>query len=202
MRKIAYDQKTLLRAKSMRDELEKQAAVPRFRRMAGGFAGAAQKASGGAGTKQTYHGKPRSTSEWFRAGAAMAGGGALFGIGAAAMNNAAGGATRKIHEAGRDKRFNRMVGADPSLRKEPGARHMFAVLDRASPYMAGEPVLAAATVRQMLETPSIVEGGIPSLDPRTIKGIIDVEQAHQNTRYPAIAGKPTIAKMPEVEFPD
>jgi len=93
-----------------------------------------------------------------------------------------------FHRAKRTRQWSDVVRADPTLREEPRARTYFDVIHDASPYLAGQPVLAASTVRQLIESGSSTEGGLPVVDVRTIKGILDVEGARQKTRFPNLYG--------------
>jgi len=98
----------------------------------------------------------------------------------------------------RPKRYRAMLRAEPSLKREPMARVYFNVLDRASPYIAGEPFVAAATVRSMVETPSLIEGGVPAVGPRMMKEIMDAEESRQKSRFhPFKTVKPFKATLPK-----
>jgi hypothetical protein len=86
-----------------------------------------------------------------------------------------------------------MVQADPSLGNNRMARVYFGVLDKASPYIAGEPQVAAATVRSMLEAP---EGY--ATHPKYMKDILGVESERQKTRFPMLRAPTFKGEMPEI----
>lgn len=111
------------------------------------------------------------------------------GIAQQAGARAVGALSEKVRAKTRQKRYQAMLRADPSLAEEPLARTYFAVLDRASPYMSGEPHLAAATVQNMISTPPLREGGVPSIGPKQIQDILNAEQARQSTRFPFLQTK-------------
>lgn len=87
-----------------------------------------------------------------------------------------------------EKRFyGDMLKADPGLRREPGARGMFNIVNRASPYLASEPIIAAATVRSMLDS--------PALDERKLQQLLTTEKLRQDTEFPwRNSGKETALK--------
>ncbi len=93
----------------------------------------------------------------------------------------------------RERRYNQMLDADPSLKKNKMARTYFNVLDKASPYIAGEPQVAAATVRSMLEAP---EGY--ALHPKYMKDILSVEESRQKTRFPVLRAPTFKGELPDV----
>ena len=74
------------------------------------------------------------------------------------------------------KFYGKMIKADPGLRREPGAREMFNIVNRASPYLASEPTIAAATVRSMLDS--------PALDERKLQQLLTTEKLRQDTEFP------------------
>lgn len=113
----------------------------------------------------------------------------LVGAGTTAVGHAAGLAQEKIRSLGSNDRFNSMLKVDPSLREEPKARAYFQILDRASPYISSEPYLAAATVQQMVNTPSLSSSGVPAIRPEQLTQILKAEQARQETRFPFMGRK-------------
>jgi hypothetical protein len=125
---------------------------------------------------------PKDLKSWFGMGVGLGVGSALMGVAQHGTAAAAG----RVHEmgrmAGRDKQYQAMVTADPTLKNNKQAKTYFRVLHRASPYLAGEPTLAAATVRSMVETPSLSEGGVPYITPKAVKDILDVERTKQEGR--------------------
>lgn len=109
----------------------------------------------------------------------------VVGAGSSAMGHAAGMAQEKLRGMGSDKRYKDMLRVEPSLKDDPRSKAYFKILDRASPYMAGEPYLAAATVQQMISTPSLSgDKGVPSIRPEMLSQILKAEQARQETRFP------------------
>jgi hypothetical protein len=83
------------------------------------------------------------------------------------------------------KFYGQMLKVDPGLRREPGARQMFQIVNRASPYLASEPVIAAATVRSMLDA--------PALDERKLQQLLTTEKLRQDTEFPwRQSGKETL----------
>tara|TARA_B100000131_G_scaffold269341_1_gene268633 strand:- start:526 stop:1434 length:909 start_codon:yes stop_codon:yes gene_type:complete len=112
---------------------------------------------------------------------------ALYGTAGLAIGGgsqlAAYGINKSISKASmrnKSKYYNSMLKADPSLKREPGARQMFDVMHRASPYLASEPVIAAATVRSMMDS--------PVLDERRIQSLLSTEKARQETEFPWARG--------------
>ncbi|MHC4214322.1 MAG: hypothetical protein ACYSWP_13225 [Planctomycetota bacterium] len=93
-----------------------------------------------------------------------------------------------MHRTGKERRYRQMLKADPTLRREPRSKQFFNILDRASPYISSEPMVAAATVRNMIETPALHERGVPAITPKMMKEVIDLEAARQQTRFPALGG--------------
>jgi len=135
------------------------------------------------------------------AGALIAGPMALaagLGLGAAGAVTAGtaygiGKGTEMARDVLRGRRYKKMLKADPSLRDSRQVRSYFNVLDKASPYIAGEPQVAAATVRSMLEAP---EGY--ALHPKYMKDILGVEESRQKTRFPMLRAPTFKGELPEV----
>ena len=120
-----------------------------------------------------------------------------LGVGSTLGGHVMGKAYEGIRAGDRPQRFRAMLKAEPSLKKERYARTYFNVLDRASPYIAGEPFIAAATVRSMIETPSLIDGGVPSVGPKMMKEIMDAEESRQKSRFhPFKTVKPFKASLP------
>ena len=120
-----------------------------------------------------------------------------LGVGSTLGGHLLGKAYEGIRAGDRPNRFRAMLKAEPSLKKERYARTYFNVLDRASPYIAGEPFIAAATVRSMIETPSLIDGGVPSVGPRMMKEIMDAEDSRQKSRFhPFKTVKPFKGSLP------
>lgn len=127
--------------------------------------------------------------------------GLLFGMGTGAAGAATAGAaygagklTEMAHSSGRNRRFEAMLKADPSLKRDPKTRSYFNILDKASPYIAGEPHVAASTVRTMIESP---EGY--GAAPRMMRDILGVESERQKTRFPMLQAPTFKADLPEID---
>lgn len=110
--------------------------------------------------------------------------GAAYGIGKG---------TEMVRGMSQAKRYKNMVKADPDLARHPMSRSYFAVLDKASPYISGEPQVAAATVRSMLEAP---EGY--AMHPKFMRDILGVEEGRQKTRFPMLRAPTFKGELPEV----
>jgi hypothetical protein len=155
---VQFDIKSVRRAKAIGDILEKKAA--------GGMSAAAALAD---------------PINMYAAGLLLGAGVATSGAAALAASKGVGKITELAHTAGRTKRYEDMLRADPALKKFPQARTYFDVIDKASPYVTSEPHVAAATVRSMLESP---EGY--ALHPKMVKDILGVEGERQSTRFPEL----------------
>lgn len=127
---------------------------------------------------------PLEAGRLLQIGALLAGGGAIIGAAHQAGAHAIGKMTEKAREKTRHQRYAAVLKADPSLKEEPLAPKYFAVLDRASPYVAGEPYIAAATIQTMVNTPSLREGSVPAVTPKALQEILNTEKARQETRFP------------------
>jgi hypothetical protein len=102
--------------------------------------------------------------------------GAAFGTATPLAQYGLGKAINLSRSARLSSDYNKMLEIDPALSEDPNSRRMFEVVHRASPYIAGEPVIAAATVRSMIDS--------PQLDERKFKQILDTEQMRQKTEMP------------------
>jgi hypothetical protein len=129
---------------------------------------------------------------------ALALGGATTALGVHAVGQILGRTTEVAHLATRKRQFNKMLRADPTLKTEPQARQLFDVLHKTSPFLAGDPILGAATVRNMIAQGTMVEGGVPNVHPELVKRILEVQRGRAETRFPHIqraigsaAGGPT-----------
>lgn len=162
---VRSSQADLEQAQSIRRVLEKQAS--------GGPAGALAK---------------MTAKDYFKAGIGVGLAGLTLGAGQQGMAYGLGVATEKARMATREKQFRDVVKADPSLRDEPMAKDYFNVLHRASPYIASEPLVAAAAVRSMLETPEISRDGkgVRAVGPKMLNDLLSVESNRQNTRFPIL----------------
>ena len=95
-----------------------------------------------------------------------------------AINKSVGTALNKMHAlkgvASRDRQFRAMMRQDEELREDPGsARKYFEVVQRASPYIASEPVVAAHIVKNMMQ--------VHYHDPKMFKDILEVEKTRRGT---------------------
>jgi len=126
---------------------------------------------------------------WSPASLAKAGliiGGVATGVGAAVHGGTQllGKGMDKVRESGRPARYAAVLKVDPALKDQPLAQRYFELLDRASPYVASEPYLAAAAVQQMVSTPALRDGGVPAVGPRQIQEFLNLESARQETKHP------------------
>ncbi len=158
--KVAYDESTLRRAAQLRRSLEKTAAP-------GGIFANLMKST------------PRKL---FMLGAGLTAGTAAAQGGMTAIHQGMGAMGRALHGARETSAYNKMLKADPSLRSEPEARNYFGVVHRASPYISSEPIIAAATVRSMIESPL----GAP--DERRMQSVLGTETEYRKQRYPWAGG--------------
>lgn len=129
------------------------------------------------------------------AGLGLGGAAAVVGAGSHAMGYGTGVAQEKVRSFTGGKRYNAMLHEEPSLAEHPMARKYFDVLDRASPYLAGEPLLAAAAVSSMVNTPTLSDNSrVPSVQPRIIQELLNTEGVRQKTRFPMLNNKETSFK--------
>lgn len=82
----------------------------------------------------------------------------------------------------REARWRRVVRFDRDLKDMPHARDAFNALDRASPYVSGEPMLAASAVRQLASYGSSYEGGPPNVPMPAVKNLLDIQRARSESR--------------------
>jgi hypothetical protein len=113
------------------------------------------------------------------------------GVGAA---HAMGKGTEMVHKGRASNHYNKMLKADPSLRGDSRAKKYFNVLHQASPFLATNPHVAAATVRSMLDAP---EGY--ALHPKFMREVLDIEEKRQKTRYPALRTPALRGTMPDLD---
>jgi hypothetical protein len=132
--------------------------------------------------------------DMFTAGLMLGMGTGAAGAATSAASYGAGKLSEMAHASGRNRRFEAMLKADPSLKRDPKARSYFNILDKASPYIAGEPHVAASTVRTMLESP---EGY--GAAPRMMKDILGVESERQKTRFPMLQAPTFKAELPDID---
>lgn len=174
---VHFDQATVCRYARIRGVLEKQASAA--------SSAVAEAAEGGG----KMFNLPKNFSSWLTAGAVLTAAGAAMGLGATGVAAGAGKISDTVHAATLNKDFKAMLKADPTFRgeDEKKAKQYFGILHRASPYLAGEPMLAASTVRGMMEY-----GHAPG--DQLVKGILDTESKYQDTRHPFL--KPKLPTMP------
>ena len=115
-----------------------------------------------------------------------AGAATAIGVGSQLARYGVSSGVEKAHARKRPHQYRAMVKMDPDLGRNPRAREVFNVVHRASPYVGAEPVISAAVVRSILDS--------PALDERKFKSILDLERAHQDTRHPWAKEKGVDAK--------
>ena len=121
------------------------------------------------------------------AGLALGTGATVAGLGGQAAAQGAGKAGELVHRMGRERHFSAMLKSDPDLGGYPKAevRKAFNVVHRASPYVAKEPLLAATTVRSIVEAPRPSYGSkTPTVSYEAVKRVLELEDARQSTRFP------------------
>lgn len=130
----------------------------------------------------------------FLGGAALSAG--AMGVGAVGMGaaNLLGKGTEFAYGARQKKHYGNMIKVDPSLKQEPRARAFFNVLHKASPFIATEPHVAAATVRSMIDAP---EGY--ALHPKFMRDVLEIEEKRQKTRYPAMRTPTFKGDLPDLD---
>jgi hypothetical protein len=99
-----------------------------------------------------------------------------IGVAAPLIMYGVGKALKAPRAATLNRDYKAMLAVDPSLKEDPKALQYFSVLHRASPYVAGEPIIAATVVSNM------VRGA--GLDVKKFKDILDLEKAHQEAEMP------------------
>ncbi len=121
------------------------------------------------------------------AGLILGGAGAAAGLTGSAVSAGAGKGSELIHRMGRKRHYDAMMKADPELKQYSGKEvgKIFGVLHRASPYVSKEPLLAASTVRSILDSPRATHGSkTPTVSTDAVKRVLDLETGRQGTRYP------------------
>ena len=103
-----------------------------------------------------------------------------------------------------DKLKEKLVASSSgAAKKEPAAKSFkldammsdpIGVLHRASPFIATEPHVAAATVRSMMESP---EGY--ALHPKFVKDLLEIEEKRQKTRYPGLRAPGFSGSLPDLD---
>lgn len=137
---------------------------------------------------------PTDPKKMLMLGAMLSGGAALTGAASVGAAHALGRATELVHKGRQGKQYAQMLEVDPSLSEDPKARAYFNILHTASPYLASQPHVAAATVRQMVDSP---EGY--GVNPARIREFLDVQKARQNTRYPALQVPTFRGDLPDLD---
>lgn len=123
-----------------------------------------------------------SPTNMFLLGAGLALGNQIIGATADAVEEGARRVGEGMRARSRAGRWKKVVAFDPDLGKLPHAKDAFDALDRASPYIAGEPMLAAAAVRQLADRGSAYEGGPPQVNLSTLKQVLDIQRGRLDTR--------------------
>tara|TARA_Y100000034_G_scaffold111885_1_gene145391 strand:- start:2326 stop:2988 length:663 start_codon:yes stop_codon:yes gene_type:complete len=128
-----------------------------------------------------------SPVEILKAGLILGGAGAVAGLGTQMLGKGVGEVGDLVHRMGRERHYNSMVAADPELKKYPKneVKRVFNVIHRASPYVSKEPLLAANTVRSIIDTPRASLGSrTPVISLDAISNVLGLESGRQGTRYP------------------
>ena len=121
------------------------------------------------------------------AGLLLGGGATAAGLAGTAVAQGAGKGSEMVHRMGRNRHFSGMMKADPELKgySKPEVRRIFNVIHRASPYVSKEPLLAANTVKSILDTPRATHGSkTPLVSAEAVKRVLELEAGRQGTRYP------------------
>jgi hypothetical protein len=147
-----------------------------------------EKTAKGLGASEIF----QNPEKLFLAGALLAAGSGAAGAGGQLASHLVGRGTEALHKSQRDKHFKKVLKADPSLKREKMAKPYFNVLHRASPYIATEPHVAAATLRTMIDAPEDYGAA-----PESIRQILQVEESRQKTRFPALR----MPSMSKIEMP-
>lgn len=121
-------------------------------------------------------------SQMFLLGAGLALGNQAIEALSAGAEEGARSVGEKLREGTRASRWGRVVKFDRDLKELPHAREAFDALDRASPYLAGEPMLAASAVRQLASYGSSYEGGPPNVPLSTVKSVLDIQGGRTENR--------------------
>jgi len=130
------------------------------------------------------------------AGLLLGGGAAVAGLGGDRVGKGMGEAGDLVHRMGRNRHYNAMIKADPELKQYNPAEveKVFGVIHRSSPYVSKEPLLAASTVRSILDTPRASHTSrTPVISVDAVKRVLDLESGRQGTRYPfmqEVKGRP------------
>lgn len=133
--------------------------------------------------KGVLSGKGGNAAALFAAGALLSAGAATGGAASAGVSLGIGKLTEMAHTLSMNSQYAAMLKADPSLKGDPKVRAYFEVLHRMSPYIAGEPHIAAATIKSMVESPQ----GF-ALTPKVVNDVLAVEGNRQKTRFPYLRG--------------
>ena len=130
----------------------------------------------------------------FLGGAALSAGAMATGAVGMGAAHLIGKGTEAFGQSQGNRHFKNMLKVDPTLKKDPKARAYFGVLHRASPFIATEPHVAAATVRSMMESP---EGY--ALHPKFVKDLLEIEEKRQKTRYPGLRAPGFSGSLPDLD---
>lgn len=176
---VSFDRAEVVKLAQVRSSLVKQAASS-----SGVSANAAGKAS--EATKQVLPKSMPQFMKWFGAGLGLAAAGTIVALGQQGVAVGAGKLGDMLHARKQTGQFNDMLKVDPSLKEEPKAKAFFGVLFRASPYLAGEPELAASAVKSMVNYPEGTDTKVEQL--------LKAEQLHQGTRHPFLTPRLQVAR--------
>jgi hypothetical protein len=176
---VSFDRSAVVKLAQVRSSLVKQAAPN-----PGAAASAAGKASDAA-AKQVVPKSMPQFMKWFGAGLGLAAAGTIVALGQQGVAVGAGKLGDMLHSRKQAGQFNDVLKVDPSLKEEPKAKAFFGVLFRASPYLAGEPELAASAVKSMVNYPEGTDTKVEQL--------LKAEQLHQGTRHPFLTPRLQVA---------
>lgn len=139
-------------------------------------------AAGSAAAKKVKDLSHLNVKQMFLLGAGVALGNQVVGHLAAGAEEGAQRVSDAYRATTRPARWKAVLKYDPDLKNMPFAQDAFAAIDRASPYLAGEPLLAAGAVRTLVTSGSAYEGGPPVINTQTVKNVIDIQNQRTNSR--------------------
>lgn len=155
----------------------------------------AKKAAKGAGKK----GGALPVKEMFLLGAAVALGNQAIGALSSGAEHGAQRMRDAYHASTRPARWKALLKYDKDLADMPYAKDAFDAIDRASPYLASEPLLAAGAVRTLVTSGSAYEGGPPVINTQTVKNVLDIQNQRLNLKA-ARPGAFAQAKPPSLSW--
>lgn len=105
-------------------------------------------------------------------------------VGQAGMERAVDHLMDRAARGNTEAQWKAVLKVDPGLRREPGARRLFDMVNRASHYASSEPMLAAGAVRSLLaQARTTDDGAAPDLNMK-MREVLDLERSRQQSRYP------------------